>query len=232
MLYWHFTRIATAICEEHVCNKPGGREVLPCKHRSSQSCLCSSGGTGGFHSQVCHRYGKQAAHASQLKSCRLKRARPAAAATVKMLFGNHLLRELYKESKIPGRDAGLVLLHFLEVTNTKKKLLSQNKAFLPLQRHTSRQGRLALYSWPSNLLLTVVSKDLFSSGLSKKKHNTQPVWMESYAKALLLFSCQAESSLLISSGLYEEGHLRFKLCIQRAHVAAEHGTHTSTFHLR
>lgn len=173
MLYWHFTRIATAICEEHVCNKPGGREVLPCKHHSSQSCLCSSGGTGCFHSQVCHRYGKQAAHASQLKSCRLKRARPAAAATVKMLFGNHLLRELYKEWKIHGRDAGLVLLHFLEVTNTKKKkLLSQNKAFLPLQRHISRQGRLALYSWPSNVLLTVVSKDLFSSGLSKK--NTTP----------------------------------------------------------
>lgn len=156
--------------------------MLPCKHHSSQSCLCSSGGTGCFHSQVCHRYGKQAAHASQLKSCRLKRARPAAAATVKMLFGNHLLRELYKESKIPGRDAGLVLLHFLAVTNTKK-LLSQNKAFLPLQRHISRQGRMALYSWPSNVLLTIVSEDLFAVDSQKKKNNTQPVWMKSYAKA-------------------------------------------------
>lgn len=60
-----------------------------------------------------------------------------------MLFGNHLLRELYKESKIRGRDAGLVLSHFLAVTNTTK-LLSQNKTFLPLAK-AHQAGRAG---WP------------------------------------------------------------------------------------
>lgn len=97
MVCCYFTKIATAICVEYVCDKCVGIKMQPYKHHSFPSCLYSFGGTACFHSQVCHRYGKQAAHASQLKSCRLKRARPAAAATVKMLFGNHLLRELYKE---------------------------------------------------------------------------------------------------------------------------------------
>lgn len=143
MVCWYFPKIAAAICVQHVYNKDVGIKTLPCQHHSFQRCLSSSGGTGCFHSQVCHCYGKQAAHASQLKSSRLKRARAAAATTVKMLFGNRLLRELYKESKIPGRDAGLVLSHFLAVTNTTK-LLSQNKTFLPLTK-AHKQGRA---EWP------------------------------------------------------------------------------------
>lgn len=126
MVYWYFTKIAMALCVEYAYNKYVGIKMLLCKHHSFQRCLYSFGGTGCFHSQVCHCYGKQAAHASQLKSYRLKRARAAAAATtVKMLFGNRLLRELYKESKIHGRDAGLVLSHFLAMTNTKKALISE-----------------------------------------------------------------------------------------------------------
>lgn len=151
--------------------------MLPCKHHYFQHCLYSFGGTGCFHSQVCHRYGKQAPHASQLKSYRLKRARAAAATTVKMLFGNRLLGELYKESKIQGRDAGLMVFHFLAMTNIKK-LLSQNKThFCPLQRHTSRQGRMALYSWPSNILFTTVSEDLlglYSHNLNQCGWRTTP----------------------------------------------------------
>lgn len=125
MVYWYFPKIAAAICVQHVYNKDVGIKTLPCQHHSFQRCLSSSGGTGCFHSQVCHCYGKQAAHASQLKSSRLKRAQAAAATTVKMLFGNCPLRELYKESKTRGRDAGLVLSHFLAVTNTTKGLISK-----------------------------------------------------------------------------------------------------------
>lgn len=68
MVYWYFTKIATALCVEYVYNKYVGIKTPPCKHHSLQRCLYSFGGTGCFHSQVCHRYGKQAAHASQLKS--------------------------------------------------------------------------------------------------------------------------------------------------------------------
>lgn len=42
-----------------------------------------------------------------------------------MLFGNSLLPELYKESKIHGSDAGSVLAHFLAMTNTKKVVISK-----------------------------------------------------------------------------------------------------------
>lgn len=140
MVCCYFTKIATAICVEYVCDKCVGIKMQPYKHHSFPSCLYSFGGTACFHSQVCHRYGKQAAHASQLKSCRLKRARPAAAATVKMLFGNHLLRELYKEWKIHGRNAGLVLFHFFAMTNTKT-VFSQNKAFLPLTKAYKHAGQ-------------------------------------------------------------------------------------------
>lgn len=143
MVDWYFTKIATAICVEYVYNKYVGTKMLPCKHHSFQCWLYSFGGAGCFHSQVCHCYGKQAAHASQLKSYRLKRARAAAATTVKVLFGNRLLRELYKESKIQGRDEGLMLFHFLAMTNMKN-LLSQNKTFLPLTKAYKQAGQNSL----------------------------------------------------------------------------------------
>lgn len=83
-VYWYSTEAATSLCMEYVCNKYIGIKMLSWKHHSFKIQLYGSGRAGWLHSQVCHRYGKQAPHTSQLKSSMLKRTKTAAATTGKM----------------------------------------------------------------------------------------------------------------------------------------------------